>query len=202
MKTREEWLVEVGKGLEELFFPNMPPYRVSVGFPTMANAIAQCWSYKNSRDGHYEIFISPKEDNDLEAAGHLAHEMIHAFVGIKEGHKGKFKEKALSIGLQGKMTSTTSGEAFIAAVRPILERAGKLPHAALLPYPCFNEAETETPEAEYRPTTTGRKPQKCRMIKVSCPECGYTVRVSKKWIEEAGYPLCPQHEEMTEETKI
>lgn len=35
------------------------------------------------------------------------------------------------------------------------------------------------------------KKQKTRMLKCECAECGYTVRTARKWLEQAGAPLCP-----------
>ena len=65
--------------------------------------------------------------------------------------------------------------AFLAAVAPILEAAGPLPHARL-----NTAAETTAP-----------KKQAARMLKCECATCGYTVRTARKWLETAGAPLCP-----------
>jgi hypothetical protein len=29
------------------------------------------------------------------------------------------------------------------------------------------------------------------MLKCECATCGYTVRTARKWLEQAGAPLCP-----------
>jgi hypothetical protein len=29
------------------------------------------------------------------------------------------------------------------------------------------------------------------MVKCECGDCGYTVRTSRKWLEESGAPICP-----------
>jgi len=29
------------------------------------------------------------------------------------------------------------------------------------------------------------------MLKCECVTCGYTVRTARKWLEEAGAPVCP-----------
>ena len=36
-----------------------------------------------------------------------------------------------------------------------------------------------------------KKPQSTRLLKAECGECGYTVRVTKKWLEAKGAPICP-----------
>lgn len=32
-----------------------------------------------------------------------------------------------------------------------------------------------------------------RLLKVTCPTCGYVVRTTRKWLETAGAPICPVH---------
>src|SRR3546814_13928827 len=66
-----------------------------------------------------------------QIAAILAHELVHAAVGIPAGHGKAFKRAALGLGLVGPMRATTPGEAFLAALAPILESVGPLPHARL-----------------------------------------------------------------------
>src|SRR3546814_1496676 len=66
-----------------------------------------------------------------QIAAILAHELVHAAVGIPAGHGKAFKRAALGLGLVGPMRATTPGEAFLAAIAPILESVGPLPHARL-----------------------------------------------------------------------
>ena len=73
------------------------------------------------------------------------------------------------------MRATTPGEAFLAAIAPILECVGPLPHARL-----DTDGESTAP-----------RKQKTRMLKCECATCGYTVRTARKWLEQAGAPLCP-----------
>ena len=35
------------------------------------------------------------------------------------------------------------------------------------------------------------KPQGTRLLKTFCKTCGYTCRVTKRWIDKAGTPICP-----------
>ncbi|MDB5407673.1 MAG: transcription elongation protein SprT [Rhodospirillales bacterium] len=71
------------------------------------------------------------------------------------------------------MTATTAGEAFKQSIAPILAAIGALPHAAL----GFG-ASSAPPK------------QKARLLKA---ECGYTVHVTRKWVDEAGAPHRPHH---------
>ncbi|MDQ2079513.1 hypothetical protein RA307_04905 [Xanthobacteraceae bacterium Astr-EGSB] len=38
--------------------------------------------------------------------------------------------------------------------------------------------------------------QATRMLKCECLDCGYIVRVTRKWIDAVGAPHCPRHGEM------
>src|SRR3546814_17203230 len=73
------------------------------------------------------------------------------------------------------MGASTPGEAFLAAVAPILDAVGPLPHARL-----DTDGESTAP-----------KKQKTRLLKCECATGGYTVRTARKWRELAGAPRCP-----------
>ena len=177
--NREEWLTKLAISLEGLFKQHgatMPLYRVTCGFPsrgalsTKNRKIGQCWSAEASKDGTHELMVSMTIDDPLKVAGVLAHEMVHAAVGIEHGHKKPFKQLATAIGLEGKMTATTEGEAFKRAVSPMIDAIGDYPHAAL--------------------DSSTKPKQSTRLVKAECPTCGYTIRVTRKWIEAAP-PCCP-----------
>lgn len=177
--TREEWLNEVA-GLMNPWFAEMgfdvPKIRVSVGFPSTGargKRIGECWSKECSADGVYEIFLHPNMDEPTRVAGVLAHEIVHAVVGIEAGHGPKFRKVATSIGLEGKMTATTEGRKFLDNIAPILEKVGVFPHKKL------------------SGQTTAKKKQSTRLVKCECSECGYIARTTQKWIEETGEPVCP-----------
>ena len=179
--NREHWLTLLAKKLEtQLFKPlghQMPAqWRVTCGFPSKGGlghskrTIGQNWAPHCSSDETTEIIISITLEDQMEIAGVLAHEMIHSILGNQEGHGKNFRKLALAIGLTGKMTATTTGEAFEAAVAPLLKALGKYPHRKL--------------------DSTQRKVEGTRMVKVSCPDCGYTLRTTRKWIAVA-VPACP-----------
>ena len=177
--TREDWLVELATRLETLFEQHgatLPKYRVTCGFPSSGGlsaknrTIGQCWAPEASADNTTEIIIGITQDEPMRVAGVLAHEMVHAAVGVAAGHRGPFRKLAIDIGLEGPMTATTEGEAFKQAVQPMLDAIGDYPHAKL--------------------DATKRRKQGTRMIKASCTACGYTVRTTAKWIGIAT-PTCP-----------
>jgi hypothetical protein len=156
--------------------------RVSIGFTRYTNwqhSIGQCWSARASSDQHTEIFISPElgtEDQTSRIIGVTAHELVHATVGPEAGHRGPFKQCANSIGLTGRMTSTTESDAFIAWVNDIVvPKIGPYPAGKIL--------------LNYKKQTT-------RLVKCECLTCHYPVRTTRMLLESKGPPHCPQHGEM------
>jgi hypothetical protein len=154
--------------------------RISVGFPKAGSGgdktIGQCWAAEASGDAHNEIFISPElggKNDSVRIMGVIAHELVHAVVGLKAGHRTPFKRCAEAVGLEGKMTATTETREFAAwAINMITDRIGEYPAGAM--------------------TLMGsRKKQTTRLLKCICEDCGYTVRTTAKWIDEAGTPICP-----------
>ena len=183
--NREQWLTRLVQELEKTLFVGreMPPFRITCGFPskggtaTAKRVIGQNFAPEASADETNEIIMTITIADEMKIAGVVAHEMVHAIIGNDKGHGKEFKALATEIGLEGKMTATTEGEAFKQTVQPILNKLGKYPHAEL------NAA-------------VGKKTQGTRMIKMSCEECGYIARTSQKWIDEVGALHCPNHGEM------
>jgi hypothetical protein len=68
------------------------------------------------------------------------------------------------------MTATVAGQALTAKLKAMLPTLGAYPHAGMIA--AVSEAKQGT-----------------RLLKVSCPECGYTIRVTAKWID-VGLPQC------------
>lgn len=204
--NRETWLNELAVRMEprfeELGCP-LPPYRIAIGFTSRgqrSKAIGECWDKSASADKHHEILIRPDQAEPMSVAATLAHELAHAAVGLREGHKGKFAIVVLAIGLLRPLTATSAGPAFIEWVQPILDDIGPLPHGKLswvterrsaprgdMPTPDEAEGGEDGEVSSSAPPK-----QTARMLKASCRECGYTVRVTAKWLE-VGPPHCPQH---------
>lgn len=55
------------------------------------------------------------------------------------------------------------------------------------------------PHSKLNPAESPIKKQTTRMLKVECPESGYLVRMTRKWLDEVGAPKCPCHDETMEE---
>lgn len=151
--------------------------RVTIGWPSTGGRgkrIGECWSPTASTDAYGEIFISPRLTDTVTILGTLLHELIHAGVGAEAKHGPGFKRPAVAVGLEGKMTATTVGEALKATFKQWVTAHGEYPAGGL------NLAD--------------RKKQTTRMLKAACSECGYTVRLAGKWLAEYGAPLCPNPE--------
>jgi hypothetical protein len=188
--TREAWLLLAAEAMEGMLerakAGPRPKLRVSVGWPLGrrkkggkgVHAIGQCFCKSGSKDGVYEIFISPELDQSARVLDVLLHELIHAYVGVEEGHKGRFKTVAKAVGLEGQMTATVAGDELARALADISARLGPYPHGML--------GVGEDPM---------KKKQGTRMLKLECPKCGYTARTTAKWLE-MGTPTCPCGEKM------
>jgi hypothetical protein len=112
--NRESWLTRVAIGMAPLFealgTPLPSRVRVAIGFTSRGakgKAIGECWDNRRSGDGHFEIFIRPDLAHAPDAmpaqiAAILAHELVHAAVGIAAGHRGAFNGSPSGSGLSGR----------------------------------------------------------------------------------------------------
>jgi hypothetical protein len=148
--------------------------RVSIGwgYGRAEKILGQCWASAASSDKHHEIFISPMSKDSAVILGALAHELVHAVDNNKHGHKGPFKQIALAIGLEGKATTMVTGQGIAAFAAAFIKKHGA--------YPAGSLSKARGPA----------KKQGTRLIKCECGECGYVVRTTAKWLEEAGAPYC------------
>lgn len=181
-QTREAWLEAGIAALRPVFHEaghTIPDnVKVTCGWPSKSalakkkQRIGECWSDKASEGKVFEVFISPALADPVRVLDVLAHELVHATVGLEAKHGKEFKRCATAIGLEGRMTSTHAGEALEAKLRAMVKTLGDYPHAKL------------------QSMTNGDKKQTTRLKKCECACCGYTVRVTAKWLD-MGAPLCP-----------
>ena len=174
--TREEWLNKLVHKLRPRYGVELPEsVHVSVGFPSSgirSKVIGECWNKKCSADEAPQVFIHPKLSDAVEVAAVVVHELIHACRPDAK-HGPEFKSLALQLGLAGKMRATVAGDELKADLAALVEKIGPYPHPAL------------TGRSSSAP-----KKQTTRMIKVGCPDCGYSVRTTEKWLQ-VGMPQCP-----------
>lgn len=176
---REAWLTaaiqEVTPHFANKGYPIPETVKVSCGWPVGSRGakkiLGQCFAPAASKSGTTEIFVSPTIDAADKVIGVLVHELVHAAVGNEAGHGPAFKRAAETIGLTGKATECLPGGEFAEWLREtVLPMLGDYPHASV----DFNQ----------------RKKQITRMIKLVCPQSGYTVRTTAKWIA-MGLPVSP-----------
>jgi len=185
--TREQWLMAGVECLRSIFvdagFPIPSRVRVSVGWPggrgKKSGVIGQCWPTDMAGDGLHHIFISPKLTDPIEVLATLAHELVHASVPKGSKHRGPFVKAAATLGLVAPWTATTAGPELRERLVAYAEGLGAYDHGGL--------------------TALGRQAvQGTRMRKVECSECGCVIRMTRKWIEDAGLPTCGCGGEMQE----
>ena len=179
--TREDWLLNCLEDLRVDFIKvgaELPvKIRASCGWPskgalaTKKQRVGECWSATCSGDETFELFISPALKDSIEVLATLVHEAVHAAVGVEAKHGGAFKKVAKALGLEGKMTATTAGDALKERLKEIIEKWSTYPHAELK-------------------SSNAPKKQTTRMLKVVCTECECVVRMSRKCLDEAGLPTC------------
>jgi len=178
--TREAWLLAAVEALRPAFCdagrPIPEAVRVSCGFPSRGalarskRRIGECWDGAAATDGVSQMLISPTLIDPVEVLGVLVHELVHAAVGCKAGHKGPFKRLAKTLGLEGKMTMTTVGAELGKRLAAMAESIGAYPHAAL--------------------NASSKPKQKARMLKAACPACGAIIRASRQVLDSPGLPIC------------
>lgn len=179
-QQREYWLHRAMPFIAQIFKKH--GYRVpdnvnvSCGLPSKGafskrQAIGECWTDAASEAKKFEIFISPTISDNLEVLDTLTHELIHATAGLNCGHKGKFRHIAIAIGMKPPLRSCGAGEELKKELLTISEILGAYPHGRL------NNLSNEKPT------------QSTRLLKAECPDCGYTIRLTKKWAA-VGLPIC------------
>lgn len=182
--TREEWLNKLTDALRPVFaeigHPLPDKLRISCGWPSRKalgkkRVLGQCWYPENSADQHTEVFISPFEGTGARAAEILAHELVHA-AGL-HGHGAKFAKVAGLIGFTKPWKSTPASSELTEKLLLLCEPLGLYPHATL--------------DSAAKEASGGDKPGGTRLLKAECQDCGYTVRVTRKWLD-IGPPICPK----------
>jgi len=185
--TREQWLeraVDVIRASVKKRV-TIPAVKVSCSWPgggSSRTRIGECWPKRASKADVNEIFVSPKIEDAGRVVGILAHELAHAVLDCKHGHKAQFVVTAALIGCEGKPTNMVPPDAVSQAwADKVIAKWGPFPHRTL--------DKTQSPT----------KPQTARMIKCQCNECGAVWRMSgtviASAIGELSCPVCHTQEE-------
>lgn len=201
-QTREEWLQRAVQLIARDIFEDkgytMPDrLAISVGFPKGGGrgckAIGQCWDPKVTHDGTTHIFICPTLGDAMRVLDVVVHEVIHAMVGLKCGHRGAFKKLATEVGLEGKMTATvvTPGSDLHRKLASIYTALGPYPHSQMNPREPISEGPGEG-DGE------GGKGGVKWPFYISRKEPSYKVQIRPKLLELYGPPKDPWGEDMVD----
>lgn len=164
------WFVEKGAAVPEKVY-------ASCGWALgTRKAIGQAFYASHCADGSHAVFVSPIIADASRALDILLHELVHTALEPGVMHKAPFARLAGSLGLVKPWTATTASPELVERLKPILAKLGNYPHARL--------------------DGSKRKKQGTRLLKADCATCGYTVRITAKWLDQSGLPHCPQHGEM------
>ena len=186
-QNREAWLHRAAEKMlpwiREVIDPEFPEvkFRISVGWPggraKKTVTRGQCWASSSADDGIAQIFISPMQADTETTLAVLLHEMVHAFDDCKDGHKGRFVKIAKPLGFIPKWTSSDNrSDELSERLFNLAEVLGTFPSAAIV-----SGRAADTPATQTN-----------RQLKAECPSgSGYKVRLSQKWIDELGAPICP-----------
>jgi len=156
-------------------FPICAKIRVSCAFPTThrrSGALGQAFPDVASADRAFEIMVAPSLDQPRDVVAVLVSQLCHATSGALSHATVAYKRAAEAmslepVGINWRVTRPTA--LFDEAFGAIIAGLGDYPHAAL--------------------SVEGPKTQSTRMLKATCPTCGYIIRVSNKWAAK-GLPVC------------
>ncbi len=194
--TREDWLHHAAELLTPLLQEQgamVPKIQISTGWTKgggKKHSIGQCFDKSWTENETFHIFICPtlrEVVGDMTNGTHgvletLLHELIHSAVGIKEKHRGRFKEVAIAVGLEGKMTATsvTAGTVLHDRLMKVAAQLDEYPHAAMV-----------------KPEGASKKPAGGGWVKFFSEQAeDYILRVSPKALLTHGVPRDPWGKEM------
>ena len=163
---------------------DIPEYYISWGFTSAGSrttrVAGQAFHPRCSEDKTAHIFLNPTygKGDEEKLLNIILHEIAHVTVGNEHGHKGPFIKVCKELGMKSPWTATRWTDEGLETAKRVIASIGDFPRARFI-----------------KPKT---KKQSTRLLKAICPEtygeCGYTVRLSKKWAEQ-GLPDCPLCEE-------
>lgn len=130
-----QWLHQLIDAFGSAFFdgenaPKLPEIHAFCAYPkSHPQAAGECEYIARA----FKIVVHPEITDPVRIAEILLHECIHAAVGLKEGHRDKFKLYATKLGLEGPMTESYAGEALKKKLRGMVEKIGHYPAKKITP---------------------------------------------------------------------
>ncbi len=194
--NRETWLEKATNLLRPYFkekgyeLPDV--VRVSCGWPssralsTKKRRLGECWHAAASSDGIKQVFVSPYVSDSMEVLGVLVHELLHAALPDKTGHKGPFKKGCIALGLDGPATCTKPDAALTRDLSALLGEEEQEKYDLLPPYP---QGKLDKLDEAVKDKQTTRMRKLVCIMNDDHPEDDIILRASKKALEK-GTPMC------------
>jgi len=156
--------------------PERDTVRIGIGFTSGGNRrqvgnkgklLSEVWAPEKSADGKYEVIISPVIGTPEQVAANLQ----AAQVGLAcAGKNSSYRQALEQLGFKRLPSGDMEASAeYFARIKASLDSCGEYPHGAL-------DADSI-------------KKQGTRLLKACCAKCGYTVRLTQKWVN-VGAPYC------------
>ena len=177
--TREQWLAAALEAMKPvaatLTGQNMADrIRIGVGFPSTyrrSGTLAECWPDVDSGDAHAEVIISPTIADPVEVFARLLGQALRTLPGAMSIASVSYREAfdAVHLTVGADKNAILYSDAFYDQWESLIAALGDYPHAEL--------------------SVAVRKTQSTRMLKLQCPQCGYIIRTTGKWVAQ-GIPVC------------
>lgn len=175
LQTREEWLTAALALIRGRVPAVAARVRVACGFPssyTRSGTLSECWPDHASRDGTWEVLISPTVALPTEVFTLLLGSVLHTLPGAATKGSHGYRTACLDAGLapaDDAWKGVVATEYLWDTYGADLEAIGTYPHAEI--------------------QAGAKKHQSTRMLKLTCPACGYIIRTTARWIA-TGVPTC------------
>ena len=186
---REQYLYEAAKLMNDKLFKQVgvelpDDVEFSASFPARAalpssnggsHTVGVCYPREMSENRHILVHVSPLKGDELDALSILCHELVHSADNCSSGHRNFFRQTALAVGLEGKMTATHAGEQLIEKLYEIVDELGEYPQVSLA----------------MQKRVSGTRNLLIQCVNISC---GLKMRTSKKQIDDGmklnGWIIC------------
>lgn len=195
--TRESWLAAGMNAMWPLISEHgyrLPSLvRVACAFSISHPAhIGETVDKSLASDGAWSITVCPTLSEPIKVLATLLHEMCHTVVGLDCDHGGAFEILVRQLGFEGNPNETKAEEGSMLYCRlsEIADALGEYPHNPIR-RPYFGEELAAAKEPK-----EGKERKSNLVVLRSAVEAGYTVKISRKTLAEAGAPRCPWEEIM------
>lgn len=194
--ARESWLVAGMNAMwpliTDLGYRKPELVRVACAFSIASpNHIGETIDRRLAADNAWSVTVCPTLSSPIMVLSTLLHEMCHTVVGLECDHGGAFEVLVRQLGFSGSTTETKAeeGSALYCTLSAIADSLGDYPHNPIR-RPVWDEELAAAKEPK-----EGKRQSNLVVLR-SIVNAGYTVKISRKVLKEAGPPRCPWEELM------